>query len=194
MKKLVATFLILAVLAGVVYEIRENSQANSQPADLVSSDTGTSSNRPRPAVPAGPQTSPSNPAANSEELTHLSELILDVKQSQESRRQALYGLTQKGASALGALSTVATTSIPDGLSEYQQAFEAGLRVTAIESLDDLAVDPNFSATVKETMLGVLKTQKHQSLTLLAQISLSGIESGKPGKVKRAIETLLKEQK
>lgn len=196
MKKLVAAFLILAVFAGVIYEIREKVPTDSQPTALISDDTGSSPNSTPPSVTAaaGSPAAASNPAVSSEELTHLTQLVLDVKQSQESRRQALYNLTQKGSPALAALSAVATASISENLSEYQQAFEAGLRVTAIESLDELAMDPSLSTTVKESMLNVLKMQKHQSLTLLAQISLSGIESGKPGKVKRAIDTLIKEQK
>jgi hypothetical protein len=134
------------------------------------------------------------------ELQQLVLTVQDGTQSQENRRKALYVLTQMGSAALPALTAVATTPMPVATSQdphsaeqIKQSFEAGLRVTAIEALDELGTDSSLSPAVKDSMLNILKIQKHRSLTLLAQISLSGIESGRPGKVKRAVEDLLKEK-
>ena len=133
-------------------------------------------------------------------VLQLAQATLDQSQSFEVRRKALYVLTQMGAVALPALSEVATSFVsvansqdPHSVAQVKQTFESSLRVTAMESLDELAKDESHSAAVKESMLRVLQVQKHRSLTLIAQISLSGIESGRPGKVKRAIDILLKEK-
>lgn len=136
-----------------------------------------------------------------EDLQFLAKSIVQGSLSSEERRRALYAITQMGPVALPALTLVVTSPFsmaqsqnPHSVEQYQQAFEVGLRVTAIEALDELSTTSEDVANeVRGSMNTILETQKNRTLTLLAQISLSGIESGRPGKVKRAVDTLLKER-
>lgn len=199
MKKwLIGILAAFIVLAGSIFLLR------MQPAPDSSTNATTSMEPPAPAAIGTSSPTPSTESAkplSASELSKLAQLVTDSTAPQETRKKALYDLTQQGAAALTALSVVANSPVPEALSQdphsadqIKQSFEASLRVTAIEALDEIAVDPTHTDAVKASMLGVLKSQKHRSLTLLAQISLSGIESGRPGKVKRAIEALVKEQK
>lgn len=134
--------------------------------------------------------------ANSQELLHLSNVVINSSASNEVRQTALYALAQLGDAAVPALTNIATSKVPEsGPSDphaaptYQLKEEVGLRVSAIEALDRLSIS---NSHIKASMQKVLETQTHRTLTLLAQISISGIESGHPGKAQRAIETLVKE--
>lgn len=222
MKKLVLGVLTLALVAGVIYQLHAKSQSNTA-AEMAAQFAHKGSQQ--SAAPTKPSAAMTNEkvkavvlgqVSNDEftqeffadmrttittaELEQLALTARDGSQPQETRRKALYVLTQMGSVALPALTAVATTPMPvatsqdpHSLEQIKQSFEAGLRVTAIEALDDLGTDSSLSPAVKDSMLNILKVQKHRSLTLLAQISLSGIESGRPGKVKRAVDDLLKEK-
>ncbi|MBS1971586.1 MAG: hypothetical protein JSU04_14845 [Bdellovibrionales bacterium] len=192
MKKCFLGILALAVIGGVIYQFYAKSQSVSTTETAVTPSPQQSAQQ----TPLSKKIS----ATPSAELEQLSQMVRDESQSQEARRKALYTLTQMGPAALPALTAIATAPMPVAISQdphsadqMRQSFEAGLRVTAIEALDELGIDPNLSSAVKDSMLSVLKTQKHRSLTLLAQISISGIDSGRPGKVKRAIDTLKTEK-
>lgn len=194
MQKRVLGIVTLALAAGVIYQfqIKPKNNPTVESAEATASPSKLSQQNPEAEqVPAV------TPAAD---VDQLSRTVRDQTQSQEARRNALYVLTQMGSAALPALAAVATTPMPVATSQdphsaeqMKQSFEAGLRVTAIEALDELGTDSSLSPAVKESMLSVLKVQKHRSLTLLAQISLSGIESGRPGKVKRAVDNLIQEK-
>lgn len=134
--------------------------------------------------------------ASPHDLLKVSEIALSKEHSNEVRQKAVYALSHLGAQAIPALTVIATTpmteartSDPHSAATYKFKEEVGLRITAIEALDRLSAE---NPEVKSSMQLVLQNQSDRTLTLLAQISLSGIESGHPGKVQRAIQTLLKE--
>jgi len=192
MKKIGLGLLTLILVTAVYFNFRSFGSV---------SDTEES---PTPSIlPFGVQKQTSTAEPSSEKLVAVEELTQTVRNNslpQEERTKALYELTQLGAKALSSLTLIATTPLletgsqdPHSVDQINQSFELGLRVTALEALDELSIDPQWRPSVAASMLEVLKIHKHRSLTLLAQISLSGIESGRPGKVKRAIDTLLKEK-
>ncbi len=222
MKKPVLGILTLALLAGVIYQLHAKSQSHSAAEPTATAAREGAQQTPSAAQTSAPVANEKVKAVvlgqvSNQELTpefiaelqakmtsgELEQLALtarDESQPQETRRRSLYILTKMGSTALPALTVVATTPMPvaasqdpHSVAQIKQSFEAGLRVTAIEALDDLGTDPRLSPAIKDSMLKILKVQKHRSLTLLAQISLSGIESGRPGKVKRAVDDLLKEK-
>ena len=145
-----------------------------------------------------PSVSAASPDPMATAISILTQTVLEKTLSHTERRQALFELTQMGSSAFPALSQIAsaplpavTSTDPHSAETLHNQFEVGLRITAIERLDENTDRPDL---VKQAMLEVLNTHKNRSLVTLAQISLSGIEAGHPGKVKRAIDALLKENK
>jgi len=127
--------------------------------------------------------------------------ILSSNESQQIRRNNLYRLTEMGPESIKALSTLATYPVessksnnPHSAESIQRNFEIGLRITALEALDQMVVSHSQSTEdIKKTMMLVLEKQETSSLKILAQISLSGIANGRPGKLKRAIDHLLNEK-
>lgn len=127
--------------------------------------------------------------------------ILSANESQQVRRNNLYRLTEMGPESIKALSTLATYPVessksnnPHSAESIQRNFEIGLRITALETLDQIAVSHSPSAEdIKKTMMLVLEKQEASSLKILAQISLSGMANGRPGKLKRALDHLLNEK-
>lgn len=126
----------------------------------------------------------------------LHDKILDTNSKMPEREAALYVLTQSvSPKAENALITLAETALP----EYQdlhdphsagsqlRTLEMGLRVTALENLDQRAAK---SPDVAKGLLRILQKQTEPSLRFLAQTSLSGIEQGKPGRLKRMIDEML----
>lgn len=183
--------LVALVLAGAVYNLL---QVKSQDAVTATPETSPTLAPTEASLAPATQNAPSNESAE-----NLARVATDAVQTQEARRKAVYDLTQMGAAALPSLAAIAAHPVveaknqdPHSADQIKQSFEASLRVSAIEALDELALNPNNVQAVKAAMLAVLKTQKHRSLTLLAQLSLSGIESGQPGKVKRAIDAMVEE--
>lgn len=183
--------LVALVLAAAVYNQLQVKSQNSVTAIPEVSPASTPSDA---SLAPAPQNAPPNKSAE-----NLARVATDASQAQEARRKAVYDLTQMGAAALASLAVIAADPVievknqnPHSADQIKQSFEASLRVSAIEALDELALNPNNVEAVKAAMFEVLKTQKHRSLTLLAQLSLSGIESGHPGKVKRAIDAMIQE--
>ncbi len=134
--------------------------------------------------------------ASAKELLAISDVVVNPEYSNETRQKSVYALAHLGAPAIPALTAIATTPMTEGRTSdphsaktYRFKEELGLRISAIEALDRLSAE---NPEIKSSMQLVLKNQTDRTLTLLAQISLSGIESGHPGKVQRAVETLLKE--
>jgi hypothetical protein len=126
----------------------------------------------------------------------LQEKVLGTSNKMAEREAALYVLTLSSApQAQGTLIVLAETALPEfrdltnphSVGSTQRTLELGLRVTALESLDQRAVS---SPEVTKGLQRILQKQTEPSLRFLAQTSLSGIESGKPGKLKRIIDEML----
>jgi hypothetical protein len=126
----------------------------------------------------------------------LQEKVLGANNEMPEREAALYVLTLSSApQAQGTLVTLAATALPEfkdlsdphSVGSTQRTLELSLRVTALENLDQRAVG---SPQVAKDLESILQKQTEPSLRFLAQTSLSGIESGKPGKLKRVIDEML----
>jgi hypothetical protein len=130
------------------------------------------------------------------ELKFLQDKILNPLNKSAEREAALYILTlSPSPHAALSLIQVAGSPLPElpdltdphSAGSLQRTQELGLRVTALESLDQRA------ASVPSVVVGlnqILQKQTEPSLRFLAQTSLSGIEAGKPGRLKRVIEEML----
>ena len=142
-------------------------------------------------------------AVATDELQALQAKVLDSQQPAEQRSASLYLLSQYGVQAVTQLSAIAENrplhfeqqDNSHSLGSYQREFEISLRITALEALDHIALnspqEPSASPTSMEKRLSkILSHQTEPSLRMLAQISLSGIESGRPGKLTRFIDQAL----
>jgi hypothetical protein len=126
----------------------------------------------------------------------LREKVLNPNANMSEREAALYILTlSPTVQAEKALVQLVESALPEfkGLNDphsagsTQRTLEMGLRVTAIESLDQRALG---SPEVVKDLHQILQRQSEPSLRFLVQTSLSGIESGKPGRLKRIIDEML----
>ena len=125
-------------------------------------------------------------------LDLLKDITLDVNSGADKRRDALFQLTQLGPSAVCALQEVARSSVPDfdnqnnpeAVGAYQKKFEVSLRITALEALDKLAMS---SVDIGPALAEIRRHQKNSTILFLANVSLSGILAGRPGKLSRAID-------
>jgi hypothetical protein len=115
--------------------------------------------------------------------------VLDATASGGERRLALHQLVVRGINARDDLTIIAASSWPDTDSHKQMKFERGLRITAIEALDKMAATDGAGTT--PYLHQVLSQQKDPSLKMLAQVSLTGVAEGKPGKLSRFIDKMLK---
>lgn len=132
-----------------------------------------------------------------EDYELLRDKVLSSENKMPEREAALYVLTLSAApQAQTTLVALAETALPE-FKDLQdphsggstlRTLELGLRVTALESLDQRAVKaPDL---VAKGMQRILQKQTEASLRFLAQTSLSGIEAGKPGRLKRIINEML----
>lgn len=114
--------------------------------------------------------------------------VLDQNASRESRREALYELTQMDSGeSLHALRTIARAPISNSDTGPKTDFEVSLRITALESIDQSRRSPD---EIKAAMTSVLRSQNHPTLRFLAQLSLEGQAEGRPGKLSRFIDRTL----
>ncbi len=122
--------------------------------------------------------------------------ILDLKTPMDQRGFALQRLIAQGLRALPALTRVISAPVPlfaelenpHSVNNARDRFERGLKITALEQLDRLA--SQNTAEVRRNLVTILNTQKDPQILFLAQISLLGIQQGRPGKLGRFIEALL----
>lgn len=128
----------------------------------------------------------------------LQDKVLASGNKMAEREAALYVLTLSSApQAQGTLVALAETALPEfkdlndphSVGSTQRTLELGLRVTALESLDQRATGTG-SPEVAKGLLRILQKQREPSLRFLAQTSLSGIEAGKPGRLKRIIDEMI----
>ena len=126
----------------------------------------------------------------------LHDKVLSPSNKMPEREAALYVLTLSSApQAQGTLIVLAESALPEfsdlqdphSVGSTQRTQELGLRVTALESLDQRAAT---SPEVTQGLQRILQKQTEPSLRFLAQTSLSGIEAGKPGRLKRIINEML----
>lgn len=111
------------------------------------------------------------------------------------RRKLLHQLIVAGLPAAEALLTIARTPLPltsqnpqpHSLHEMKVKFERSLRITALEALDKLAIDhPQIAAKLSE----VAAEQTDPMISFLAQVSVTGIQQGRPGKLVRMIDRVV----
>ncbi|MBO9667379.1 MAG: hypothetical protein J7501_11270 [Bdellovibrio sp.] len=105
------------------------------------------------------------------------------------RRASMFLLTKIGAPAIQEIGAIALAPLAPTQNSMTKEFEVSLRITALETLDLM---PAHSREVLNIMKKSLTTQKDPTLNLLARISISGIESGKPGKLSRAMDAMIKQ--
>ena len=132
------------------------------------------------------------------EITVLRQQILGATNSADQRNAALYLLTQAGSNSLEALAIIAASPIFEGASEgasrgeppensRRRKFETSLRVTALLALDSFA--GSQGDLISQYMHQVLEKQSEPTLQFLAQVSSTGIASGRPGKLERLVLTI-----
>ncbi|MFS4461236.1 hypothetical protein [Bdellovibrio sp. HCB2-146] len=130
------------------------------------------------------------------DLKSLQNQLLNTEGRMEDRQAALYLLTQSDSpQALVTLSALAASELPSfenlqdphSVGSAQRTFEMSIRVSAIEGLDIRAEKhPEIASDLRR----VLQKQKEPTLRFLAETSLSGIEAGRPGHLKRIIDEML----
>lgn len=131
------------------------------------------------------------------ELKDLMRSVLDQNRHPDQRRKDLSVLVEKGTIALPLLDAIANHKVPpfptakDPHSQVhmQKSFEIGLRITAIEAIDQLGAT---GADVTKILQRVQATHEENQLVLLASIALEGIAEGRPGKVTRFINKVFDE--
>ncbi|WP_413560543.1 hypothetical protein [Bdellovibrio sp. HCB209] len=132
------------------------------------------------------------------ERQQLKNAVLSQKVDGSTRRASLFLLTKMGSTAIPELGAVATTPVPvyansnnpHSVARQAQDMEISLRITSLEALDKLAVQ---SKNILPIMQQAAALQSDRSLVLLARISISGMLSGKPGRLSRAMDAMMDEK-
>lgn len=132
------------------------------------------------------------------ELFEIKRVALSLSESSEKRQASIFILSHIGNIAADSLAEIIQTEIPNLKNAHSphtidnslHANEISLRISALEALDNLAID---NPTVKNKIENIIKNQKNPELNYLAQISLSGILTNRPGKIKRVINAMLAER-
>lgn len=127
------------------------------------------------------------------EISDLQERALDPESSADTRHASVYLLTQGGPAASAALVAIAAapvpavSEIPHTTGEAKGALERSLRITALEALDKMA---ERDVSLRPRLESILKTQNDSTLMFLTQVSLAGLDEGRPGKLTRFIDRAL----
>lgn len=122
------------------------------------------------------------------DLELLSAMALNTSRNNDERRVSVYLLGLAGVQASVALKKVAAAALPDlgGQNDphsygfMQASVESALRLSALRALDSLSL----SHDVKSELQSVIQTQTDPSLVFFAQVSLAGVQEGRPGKLER----------
>jgi hypothetical protein len=122
-----------------------------------------------------------------------------VKTAANSRQESVYKLTQQGFSAKNELAKIIKTPIPKfenlndphSVGNYELKEEIALRVTALEALDKMASE--HPQEIKKLLEEIADQQPEATLQFLVRISLDGINSNRPGKLKRTIDAMILEK-
>ena len=137
---------------------------------------------------------------SSEDMRILEQNVLNQNLDGNTRRASLFILTHSAVANAGtalALARIAQSPVPKfengakphSRGSFAKSFEVSLRITALESLDQRAVN---STDVAKHIKKISHLQKDPTLSLLTQISLAGIAAGTPGKLNRTIQAMLQE--
>lgn len=132
------------------------------------------------------------------ELFEIKKIALSLNESNEKRQASIFILSHIGHVATDSLAEIIQTKIPElknthsphSIDNSLHANEVALRITALEALDNLAIE---NPEVRNNIENIIKNQKNPELNYLAQISLSGILTNRPGKIKRVINAMLAER-
>jgi hypothetical protein len=122
----------------------------------------------------------------------LRKFILSTENPPDSRRQALQALVIKGPNTLAEMATIAQQPLPNlttpvtshSANEQRLNFEIGLRITAIETMDQWA---STGTDVWAAMNQVRKAHTSKELLFLVNLALDGIRERKPGQVSNWID-------
>jgi hypothetical protein len=200
MKKFMAAglFIIVVVPLGILLA-QKNSHDEVPDSFLEKTNSQTQT---VPTVPAQPnftqETINSKEAAEVPLKTgELNTFILNRNALPDKRRQVLQELVAGGPKGLAEMAAIAQSPVPrfpqfknPHSSDYgYYKFEKGLRITAIETLDQWAVK---GTDVMKELTVIRDTENEQDLVFLASLAVSGIQEGHPGKVTRFIDQAFNE--
>jgi|GEM_PF-5233498 hypothetical protein len=131
------------------------------------------------------------------DIQTLKGYLFDSTLESAQRSVSLYLLTHAGLATAGILYEFISTSYeqPKLMDPHANDFkaretEAGLRITALEGLDLMAVENAFA--VAPLLENISANNPDSTLRFFADIALSGIDSGRPNKLSRYIDETLKE--
>lgn len=118
--------------------------------------------------------------------------ILDRSTPPDKRRQLLQQLVAAGPVRLAEMAAIAQAPVPvfpkfknpHSSDHGYYVFEKGLRITAIETLDQWAAK---GTDVLKELMHIRDNQTEQDLVFLANLAVAGIQEGRPGKVTRFID-------
>ncbi|UYL09431.1 hypothetical protein B9G69_002440 [Bdellovibrio sp. SKB1291214] len=139
----------------------------------------------RPDV-AIPQQALATAHLNAEEIAQLGNAVIDTQADASTRQASLFILSKSGAKAIPALGMIAASKFKDSTAQT----EVPLRITALESLDQMTAN---SGDVLKVMQNTIENQNNKTLVFLATISAGGIKEGRPGKLGRAMDQMIKEK-
>jgi hypothetical protein len=194
-KKFIGAVLVILLAAPVwIFLTQKNSDHQMPLSFLNKTDSSVASAPPMPITSI--QTSNTLPAQAADDVSlkagEFNAYILDRSAAPDKRRQVLQQLVEAGPSAKAQNVANAQAPVP----KFPQAqnphssdygyykFEKGLRITAIETLDQWAA--NGTDVLKELM-HIRDNQNEQDLVFLAGLAVAGIQEGRPGKVTRFID-------
>lgn len=137
---------------------------------------------------------------SNKDLQSLENILLSSQATQDERSVSLYLLSLSGAKALPALTHFSVTALPEfshlqdphSAGSLNKSFEMSLRIATLEAIDHLSEAKNTTSQVQTSLQQILKTQNDPTLKMLAEVSLAGIQSGKPQKLSRLIQAMVNE--
>ena len=130
------------------------------------------------------------------DLSRLSAQAVRESAGNNERNAALFILLQARENAIAQLAEVANQPVrgypneanPEGRDALQKKFETSLRVKALEALDEMT--NSRSSEIKQAaaleVARVASQQTQPTVQFLADLSLSGLREGRPGKLQRFI--------
>ncbi len=125
----------------------------------------------------------------------LGKQAIDLTQDRQVRQAALYILSEAGPAAAPVLAALVESGLPEysnlanphSRDSAERSFELSLRMSALEALDKAASQNPEIRTLLEKIVG---KQKEPTLRYLAQVSLRGVETGRPGQLQKVMEQVV----
>ncbi|WP_413587056.1 hypothetical protein [Bdellovibrio sp. HCB274] len=122
----------------------------------------------------------------SEEMSQLGNAVINQQTDATTRQASIFILSKSGPKAIPALGMIAASNFKESSAQT----EVPLRITALESLDKMTGN---SADVLKALRTTIDKQSNKTLVFLATISAGGIKEGRPGKLSRAMDQMIKEK-